>query len=118
MVEKPSKSEKRGKKEKRDGKDGKKGDKDTKDIECFVCGWPHYANKCPTKDKNNKDSGDSDLEERHSHVTWHASTFATYQVLNVSQENVLGEYDILLDSQANISIMRSNLLCDIQEASE
>ena len=34
-----------------------------KDVECFVCGGSHYANKCPTKDKNKRDSGDSDPEE-------------------------------------------------------
>jgi hypothetical protein len=57
--------------------DGKK-----KGKKCFVCDEPgHFANKCPKKKgqkEQESDVEDSEPEDRHGHVTWDASTFATY----------------------------------------
>jgi len=116
MPEKP-KGEKRGKKKggKREENKSENKDKDLSHIDCFACGENgHYANACPTRQNKAKE----DNEDKHSHVTWHASTFTTYQVLNVSDTSAFGKYDVLLDNQANVSIVHSDLLRDIQDADE
>jgi hypothetical protein len=76
-----------------------------KKPKCFSCGWDHYINNCPEflEFKKMKE------EEKQAAVTWDATTFVTYQV------NAIGLYgfkptEVLLDNQANVSIMRPELL--------
>ena len=114
--ERPKKGKKneKGKKknETSNPKKEEKQDKDLSTIECYSCGENgHYAHKCPARQKKETE----DVEERHSHLTWNASTFHTYQV-NAVQPNIFGPNDVLLDNQANISIVRQELLRDIQDA--
>ena len=98
--------------EKHDSNDkaSNKKEKDLSHIDCFACGENgHYANACPTR--QNK----QDEDERGAHLTWNANTFTTYQILNTSA-STFGPNDVLLDNQANISIFRTDMLRDIQDA--
>mmetsp|Transcript_8146 Transcript_8146/g.11879 ORF Transcript_8146/g.11879 Transcript_8146/m.11879 type:complete len:557 (+) Transcript_8146:2397-4067(+) len=97
-----------------DEKQVEKKEKDLSHIECFACGENgHYANACPTR------SNKQDEEERGAHLTWNANTFATYQVLNVSQEGSFNcRKPVLLDNQANISIFHPDMLRDLKDAGE
>lgn len=54
-----------------------KKERDMSKVECYGCGENgHFANKCPSRQNNNKE----DEEENSAHLTWNADTFATYQV--------------------------------------
>ena len=87
---------------------------DMSEVECFACGENgHYANKCPTR--QNKEEQE---EERSARLTWNANTFTTYQVLNASQKNGFGPFDVLIDNQANVSVMHPDLLQDVRDADE
>jgi len=108
------KGDKKGNKGKKEEEPPKK-EKDTSKVDCFACGESgHYANKCPSRQKK-EDNQDEEIEERHSHLTWNASTFHTYQV-NTVQQSIFGPNDVLLDNQANVSVVRQELLRDIQDA--
>ncbi len=99
------------------GKGGKKG-KDLSKIECYACGaMGHYANSCPYKNENKKSKSqdDDDEDEGMGHVTWIASTFTTYQV-NSASDSRFKRTEILLDNQANVSIMHPDLLRNIMPA--
>jgi len=122
--EKPDKPN-RGKKDKRkknneekkaSDKSSEKSEKKERDmnkVECFACGENgHFANKCPTR-QNNKEED----KERSAHLTWNENTFTTYQV-NAVQQNTFGPKDVLLDNQANISVVRPELLRDVQDAEQ
>ena len=101
------------KKEKEDKDDKRDKDKDISEIECYACGEKgHYANKCPSRQPRDKDD-----EERHSHFTT-ASTFVTYHVHNAANQGQFKPTEILLDNQANISIINPMLLRNIQDADQ
>jgi len=86
-----------------------KQERDLSKIDCFACGESgHYANKCPSRQKK-----ESDSEEKNSHLTWNASTFTTYQVLNSSTSS-FGRNEVILDNASNVSIFRPDLLRDIE----
>jgi hypothetical protein len=64
-----------GKQQQITAKTGNNNKKD--DIECFACGEiGHYTNKCPHRKK--PDESEDEGATRNAHVTWDASTFATY----------------------------------------
>ena len=87
---------------------------------CYACGKTgHYANKCLVREqkKDENENEEQDVEERHSHLKWNASTFHTKQV-NKVQQSVFGPKDVFLDNQATISVVRPELLCDVQDAEE
>ena len=88
---------------------------DMSEIECYACGENgHYANKCPKRQNKEEEQE----EERSAHLTWNANTFTTYQVLNASQKNSFGPFDVLIDNQANVSVMHPDLLRDVRDADE
>ena len=69
---------------------------DMSEVECFACGENgHYANKCPTRQKKEE----QEEEDKSAHLTWNANTFTTYQVLNASQKNDFGPFDVLIDER-------------------
>ena len=111
-VEKPkrnngkTKSEKDGKIKK--GQDAKYSEdaKKEKRIECFKCGGNHYINKCPELQKNKAKEED---DERVAAATFEACTFATYQVNAIGYKGFKNT-EVLLDNQANTSIMKPDLL--------
>jgi hypothetical protein len=84
-------------------KDGKEGEK--KPVKCFNCEGDHYVNNCPELKEWRK------AKETGSMVaaTWEGNTFATYRVNSIGMKG-LGATEVLLDNQANISIMRPELL--------
>jgi hypothetical protein len=53
--------------------------------------------------------------DKNATATWDASTFATYQV-NAVGTTGLEKGDVLLDNQANVSIMHPSLLSAIKRA--
>ncbi len=81
-------------------------------VECFTCGeLGHYANKCPTKK-----TGNDNEENRHAHVTWDASTFVTCQVHATGMVGKFKRHEVLLDNQADVSIIHPSLLREIEPA--
>jgi Eukaryotic translation initiation factor 3 subunit G len=84
-----------------------------KDIKCYKCGENHYASQCPNKkkvlEKEDSDSEKNEEEDRNVHATWHASTFTTYQV-NAIGYSGFSQSEVLLDNQADISVMKPGLL--------
>jgi hypothetical protein len=83
-------------------------------IECYFCGERgHYANKCPKRGSQDNENS----ERKHSHVTWNASTFTSYYIYaSGGSAEKFGPHEVLLDNQSDISVMRPDLLLDIQSA--
>jgi hypothetical protein len=115
-----SSNKKDGKNKKRNGKgksdkkfDNKQKEEDgtggtgKKPVKCFKCGADHYINQCPELKKNRENKEDE--EERLAAVAYEHSTFATYQVNAVGYTG-FKQTKVLLDNQANISIMHPRLL--------
>ena len=100
-------------KNKNDKDERDKKDKDLSHIECFRAG--HYANNCPSRKKTNEDN---DSEERSAHLTWNANMFGTYQVNNAVKAQEFGRNEVLIDNQANISVVHPSLLRDVQPADQ
>jgi hypothetical protein len=95
------------------GDAGKKPEKDP--VECFACGeLGHYANTCPQR-KQNKNSQD-DSDDKQAHATWDASTFVTYQVNATGMTGKFKTTELLLDNQADVSIVHPSLLQELQQA--
>jgi len=109
-------NDKRPEKKQQDKSDeeSKKREKDLSKIKCYACGeMGHYANKCPSRQTDSNENEEQEQEEtRSSHVTWNANTLTTYQV-NAVQQKTFGPKDVLLDNQANISVVRPELLRDV-----
>jgi hypothetical protein len=92
-----------------------------KDKKCFICDEPgHFANKCSKKKAQKEQESDaegSEPEERHGHVTWYASTFATYHnIMNIAATSKFKRTEVLLNNQADVSVVHPDLLRDLQEA--
>jgi hypothetical protein len=87
----------------------------TKKLECFVCGDKHYAGNCPHKKKfieSNKGKASEEEDEAAVNAIWEGNAFAT---LRTYQINAVGfssfkSTEVLLDNQANISIVWPELL--------
>ena len=77
-----------------------------RNVKCFNCGEEHYINHCPEFLQFKKAKEE---ESKLAAATWDASTFTTYQV-NAIGVNGFKPTEVLLDNQANISIMRPELL--------
>ena len=52
------------------------------------------------------------------YLTWNAGIFTTYQVNNAVQEHEFGRFEVLIDNQANISIVHPSLLRDVKPAQQ
>ena len=98
--------------------------KDISKVECFGCGLTgHYSNQCPYKinksKKNISDSDDGDEESASGHVTWaeagEGCSYVTYQVNTVSDVRFKPS-EILIDNQANVSIVHPDLARNIEPA--
>jgi hypothetical protein len=108
----------------------KKPQKDLSHIKCFTCNqMGHYANKCPKK----KEQEEEDEDKAEVHGTWHEEQEAAMYMTTVSwadEEDVINREchnavhatkrlsltKVLLDNQANISIIHPMLLEDIRPA--
>ncbi len=79
----------------------------------------HYANKCPHRKK--PDGSEDEGATKNAHVTWDASTFTTYQEKVVNATGMVGKLkrtEVLLDNQADFSVMHPSLLGEIGPAEE
>jgi hypothetical protein len=111
-VERPEDPNDKGKRTRKgkcsQNKNGKNVGKDT-ETKCFVCDEPgHYENKCPHKKKQTQesDADESEIEDRHGHVTWDASTFVTYHnVMNIAAMSKFKRTEVLLDNQVDVSVV-------------
>lgn len=122
--EKPDKSKKEHKVHAtRDGGREDKKQEKLKQVKCYNClETGHYANKCPhaKKSPSNKVEDDSNKELANAHVTWHAATFLTIREVTVNNavntSNKLKRNQVLLDNQADVSIIHPALLTHIKKA--
>jgi hypothetical protein len=76
-----------------------------KQIKCFNCEGDNYVSNCPELLALRK----AKVEGKLTAATWEGSTFCTYQVNTVGVEG-FGPTKVLLDNQADISIMKPDLL--------
>jgi hypothetical protein len=76
-----------------------------KQIKCFNCEGDHYVNNCPEFLALRKAKEEGKLTA----ATWEGSTFCTSQVNALGIEG-FGPTKVLLNNQADISIMRPDLL--------
>jgi hypothetical protein len=95
----------------------------TKKIECFICGDDHYATDCPHQKKlveNNKIRTNKEKEEGAVNAVWEANAFATVRTYQINAGSFSGfrSTEILLDNQADISIIQPELLRQVQPTSE
>ncbi len=78
---------------------------------CFICDEEgHFANECPQRKQAAAVKQEND-DERVAHITWEASTFMTFKQVNAIGYTGLSETKVLLDNQADISIIKPSLLC-------
>ena len=95
----------------------------TKTLECFICGDEHYASDCPPKNKfveSNKSKASKEEDEAAVNAIWEENPFAmvcTYRI-NAVGFSVFKSTEVLLDHQANISIVRPELLRQVQPLNE
>jgi hypothetical protein len=89
---------------------------------CYNCQEKgHYANKCPKKKQVALTQADNqDNDSGSAHVTWHAATFETIREVSVNNavdsSNMLNRNQILLDNEADVSIIHPDLLKNIKKA--
>jgi hypothetical protein len=109
------------KKNGKDKKDGgvnnnqKKGDgTPKKPVKCFNCEDNHYIRDCPELKRNKANDADDAIMAA---AMFEATTFATYQV-NVISYSGFKQTEVLLDNQANISVMKPGMLHHIEPAKE
>jgi hypothetical protein len=93
----------------------KKGDgTPKKPVKCFNCEGDHYIRDCPELKRNKADNAD---DANMAATTFEATTFVTYQVNAVSYSG-FKPTEVLLDNQANITVMKPGMLCHIKPAKE
>jgi hypothetical protein len=98
-----------------------KEEKDLSHITCFVCGEQgHYATKCPKKGKPAKNDDEAEVGVN---ATWEveqeANMFVTLEehvVNRAGTQNQINHTEVLLDNQADISILHPSLLSDVRDA--
>jgi hypothetical protein len=100
----------------------KQSSKKDKDITCFNCNKKgHYANKCPDRKKAAEESDEED-HLRTLHATWEASVHVTTREVSVhntvERPKKIADDEILLDNQADISIIRPELVENIKESQD
>jgi 6-phosphogluconolactonase/glucosamine-6-phosphate isomerase/deaminase len=94
--------------------------RDMSEVKCFTCGEKgHIAPNFPDKEKEQETSAKEDEGKAKTFVSWEddwedqdeVGTYVTYQVCNeISRHHEFGDYDILLDNQADVSILHPRLL--------
>jgi hypothetical protein len=95
---------------------------DMSKVKCLRCGKKgHIAPNCPEKDEDEEHE-----VKKKQFVTWEdecedeeveASSYVTYEVYeSMHSSQKFGKYDILLDNQADVSIVHSRLLHDVLPA--
>jgi len=95
----------------------------TNRIECFICGNDHYATDCPHRKKlieSNKVKTNDEEKEAAVNAVWEANAFVmihTYQI-NAVGFSGFRSTEVLLDNQADVSIIWPELLRQVQPSSE
>jgi hypothetical protein len=93
-------------------------EKDWTNIKCFRCKKKgHGAKWCPEKEAQRKEA-ERKSAEGNVHLVWaDANVMATYSVLSATDEKLaMSNDEILLDTQANISLFHPSILRDVQES--
>jgi hypothetical protein len=100
---------------------------DMSKVKCFNYGKKgHIAPNCPERDQ--EDDQEEQQSKKKQFVTWEdkqyddeevaeIGTYVTYEVYeSVRLSPKFGKYDILLDNQADVSIVHPHMLCDVLPA--
>jgi len=95
----------------------------TKKIECFIYGDNHYATDCSHRKKlveSNKVRTNEEEEEAAVNAVWEANAFAAVRTYQINAVGFSGfkSTEVLLDNQADISIIRPELLRQVQPTRE
>jgi hypothetical protein len=89
-------------------KDGKTAKRDKK-LTCFICDEEdHFANECPHRKQVGAKQDEE--EEKGAHLTWEGNAFMTFKQVNAIGYTGISYTEVLLDNQADISIMKPGLL--------
>ena len=94
-----------------------------KKVECFICGDDHYATDCPLRKKlieSHKGRAAEEDDEAAVNAIWEANAFATVRTYQINAVGFSGfkTTEVLLDNQADISIIRPELLRQVQPTKE
>jgi hypothetical protein len=93
-----------------DGNNNTSNKKKDKNRAYFICDEEgHFTNECPQQKQAAAAKQEED-DERVAHLTWEASTFMTFKQVNAIGYTRLLVTEVLLNNQADISIMMSSLL--------
>jgi hypothetical protein len=117
----PKKEQTPGAKQGADSEGEKK--KRTKKLECFICGDEHYASNCPHRKTISSGKADASYDEEEGgfvNAAWDANAFHTARTYQVDSAGRRGftMTEVLLDNQADISIVWPELLRAIWPISE
>jgi hypothetical protein len=96
--------------ENNDGTNNNSNKKKDKKCTCFISDKEgHCTNECPQQKQAAAAKQEED-DERVSYLTWETSTFMAFKQVNAIGYTVLSVTEVLLDNQADISIMKPSIL--------
>jgi hypothetical protein len=109
---KQQQGEKKTEDKQRGATDSTKQENTKRPVKCFISSGPHFAKECPEQKQSANREENGVEEERHAHMTWEANMFMTYleKQVNAIGYSSFHDMEVLLDNQADISVMRPELL--------
>ncbi len=96
--------------ENNDGTNNNSNKKKDKKHTCFISDKEgHFTNECPQQKQAAAAKQEED-DERVSYLTWETSTFMAFKQVNAIGYTGLSVTEVLLDNQADISMLKPSIL--------